>query len=146
MIDRELVYSALWDRVSGAASFTTKSRRLRHWDNISPAEQPALFMSVTRMVGETKNAQVNLRVEWILHAEFYIFVHSPDPYAAPSIILNPLIDAIERALDPDPVTGVNDLGLPGLVYWARLHGEIATAEGVLGDQEMAIIPVEVRCV
>jgi hypothetical protein len=146
MIDRELVYSALWDKVSDAASFTTKSRRLRHWSDVAPAEQPALFMSQTRMVGEFKDNQVNLRVEWMLHAEFFIYVHSSDPYITPAIILNPLVDAVERSLEPDPISGITDLGLPGLVFWARVHGTIETSEGVLGDQEMAIIPVEVRCV
>jgi hypothetical protein len=28
----------------------------------------------------------------------------------------------------------------------RIHGKIETAEGVLGSQELAIVPVEVRCI
>jgi hypothetical protein len=41
---------------------------------------------------------------------------------------------------------VQDLGLPQFVRHARINGRIETAEGVLGDQELAIIPVEILCV
>ena len=79
--------------------------------------------------------------------DFYIYVNSSsDPYAAPAILLNLLIDALERALTPDSVTGVQDLGLPEMVEWVRIQGKIETAEDVLGSQELAIAPVEVRCI
>jgi len=146
VIDREAVYSALWNLVSNAANFTTKSRRLRHWADVSPDEQPALFMSQKRNIGATHQGAVNTPIVWTLEAEFYIYVHSIDQYSAPAILLNPLIDAVEQALAPDPWSGTQNLGLPEMVQWVRLNGDIATAEGVLGDQEMAIIPVEVRCV
>jgi hypothetical protein len=146
MIDREAIYSALWSLVSGAASFVTANRRLRHWSDVSPAEQPALFMSQKAQRGETKSGEVNLPVVWTLEAEFYIYVHSSAPYMAPAILLNPLIDAVENVLAFDPWTGVQDLGLPQFVRHARINGRIETAEGVLGDQELAIIPVEVLCV
>jgi hypothetical protein len=146
MIDREAIYSALWSQVSGAASFVTADRRLRHWSDVSPAEQPALFMSQKAQRGETQRSEVNLPIVWILEAEFYIYVHSSDPYTAPAILLNPLIDAVENVLSFDPISGVQDLGLPQFVRHTRINGRIETAEGVLGDQELAIIPVEVLCV
>lgn len=146
MIDREAIYSALWDRVSGAAQFATANRRLRHWTLVSPAEQPALFMAQTRQHGETRGGAVNLPVVWILRAELFIYVYSSDPYLAPAILLNPLIDAIERALAPDIGTGLQDLGLPLMVRHARVEGEIETSEGVLLDQEIAVVHVEILCV
>jgi len=45
MIDRERIYAALWALAAEAENFTTASRRLRFWSDVSPAEQPALFMS-----------------------------------------------------------------------------------------------------
>jgi len=146
LIDREAVYSALWDLVSGAAKFATKSRRLRHWSDVSPAEQPALFMSQKAMVGAKHQDAVDAPTVWTLEADFYIYVHSSDPYASPAILLNPLIDAVEAALLPDPLTGRQQLTLPEMVMHAYINGRIETAEGVLGDQELAIIPVEILCV
>jgi len=45
MIVREAIYGALWSLAAGAASFASANRRLRHWADLAPAEQPALFMS-----------------------------------------------------------------------------------------------------
>jgi hypothetical protein len=111
-----------------------------------PAEQPALFMSQTRARAETRQGAVNLPVVWVLEAQFFVYVHSSDPYMAPAVLLNPLIDAVELALAPDLGTGRLDLGLPEMVWHCRINGMVETAEGVLGNQEMAIIPVEILCV
>ena len=45
MITRETIYAALWELGSNAARFATTNRRLRHWGDVAPAEQPALYMS-----------------------------------------------------------------------------------------------------
>jgi len=45
MIAREPIYAALFDLAAGAAGFVTAERRLRHWSDVAPAEQPALFMT-----------------------------------------------------------------------------------------------------
>jgi hypothetical protein len=60
-------------------------------------------------------------------------------------LLNPLVDAVEAALMPAATTGVQDLGLPAMVQHAYIAGKIETDEGVLGDQAVAIIPVEILC-
>ncbi|HEV2097759.1 MAG TPA: hypothetical protein VGR45_02400 [Stellaceae bacterium] len=84
-------------------------------------------------------------IVWTLYADFYIYVHSSDPYAAPAMILNPLLDALERVLAPSAATGIQDLGLPSMVQHAYIAGKIETDEGVLGDQAIAIVPVEILC-
>jgi hypothetical protein len=73
-------------------------------------------------------------------------VHSSDPYAAPASILNPLLDSLEQALAPSPASGIQNLGLPDMVQHAYIAGKIETDEGVLGDQAIAIVPVEILCV
>ena len=83
---------------------------------------------------------------WTLYADFYIYVHSSDHYAAPATVLNPLLDALERALAPSSATGIQHLGLPLLVQHAYIAGKIETDEGILGDQAIAIVPVEILCV
>jgi hypothetical protein len=143
MITRETIYAALWALAAQAADFVTASRRLRHWTDLSPAEQPALFMAEKGGLAEVKVA--GAPVAWTLYADFYLYVHSSDPYAAPATVLNPLLDALEAALAPSPVSGVNNLGLAPMVQHAWIAGKVETDEGVLGDQAVAIVPVEILC-
>ena len=144
MIARETIYSALWNLAQGAAQFATASRRLRHWSDVAPAEQPALFMS--EKGGHALVKALGAPVVWTLFADFHVYAHASDPYAAPAQILNPLLDALETALAPSPVTGIQNLGLPGMVQHALIAGKVETDEGVLGDQAVAIVPVEILCV
>jgi hypothetical protein len=144
MIIRESIYGALWTLGSGAGSFASANRRLRHWADVAPAEQPALFMS--EKGGHAIVKALGAPIVWTLYADFYIYVHSSDPYAAPATILNPLLDAIEAALAPSPATGIQNLELPLMVQHAYIAGKIETDEGVLGDQAIAIVPVEILCV
>ena len=144
MIIREAIYAALWTLGSGAGSFASANRRLRHWADVAPAEQPALFMS--EKGGHAQVKKLGAPIVWTLYADFYIYVHSSDPYAAPATIINPLLDALERALAPSAATGIQNLGLPQMVQHAYIAGKIETDEGVLGDQAIAIVPVEILCV
>jgi hypothetical protein len=144
MIIREVIYAALWTLGSVAGTFASANRRLRHWTDVAPIEQPALFMS--EKGGHAVIQALGAPIAWTLYADFYIYVHSSDPYAAPATILNPLLDALERALAPSPATGIQNLGLPLMVQHAYISGKIETDEGVLGDQAIAIVPVEILCV
>jgi hypothetical protein len=66
-------------------------------------------------------------------------------FAAPATILNPLIDAVEQAIRrrrrrPFNTSDCRDRA-------ARPHlRQVETDEGVLGDQVIAIVPVEILCV
>jgi hypothetical protein len=144
MIIRESIYAALWALASGAADFASANRRLRHWADVAPAEQPALFMSEKGGAAVTK--ALGAPIAWTLYADFYVYVHSSDPYLAPAMLLNPLLDALEAALAPSPATGIQNLGLPSMVQHAYIAGKVETDEGVLGDQAIAIVPVEILCV
>jgi hypothetical protein len=143
MIEREAIYAALWTLAAGAAEFATASRRLRHWADVSPAEQPALFMA--EKGGHAAVKRPGAPVVWTLFADFFVYAHSSDPYAAPATILNPLLDALEAALAPSPATGLQQLGLAQMVQHAWIAGRVETDEGVLGDQAVAIVPVEILC-
>ena len=144
MIIRESIYAALWSLAAGAANFASANRRLQHWADLAPAEQPALFMS--EKGGHAATKALGAPIVWTLYADFYVYVHSSDPYFAPARLLNPLLDAIEAALAPSPATGVQNLGLPAMVQYAYIAGKVETDEGVLGDQAIAIVPVEILCI
>jgi hypothetical protein len=143
MIAREPIYAALFDLAVGAAGFVTAERRLRHWSDVAPAEQPALFMTQKSEVAAVKT--LGAPTVWTLLVEFYLYAHSSDPYLSPATVLNPLVDAVEATLAPAATTGLQDLGLPSMVQHAMISGKIETEEGVLGDQAIAIIPVEILC-
>jgi hypothetical protein len=143
MIAREPIYAALFARLAAAGGFVTAARRLRHWSEVTPAEQPALFM---RQKTETAAVPtLGAPTVWTLAVEIYVYAHASDPYAAPAIVLNPLVDAVEAAMAPLAVTGVQDLGLPAMVQHAYIAGRIAADEGALRDQAVAIIPIEILC-
>ena len=143
MIAREPIYAALFTRVATAAPFVTAARRLRHWSEVTPAEQPALFMRQKYEVAA--GAERGTPTAWTLAVELYLYAHASDAYAAPATVLNPLLDAVEAALAPLAATGIQDLGLPDMVRHACMAGKIETTEGVLRDQAVAIIPVEILC-
>ena len=143
MIIREAIYAALWSLGSGAAGFASANRRLRHWADLAPADQPALFLS--EKGGRAVVKALGAPTSWTLYADFYVYVHSSDPYLPPATLLNPLLDALEAALAPSPATGIQNLGLPAMVQHAYIAGKIETDEGVLGDQAIAIVPVEILC-
>jgi hypothetical protein len=144
MIIRETIYAALWQLGANAARFATANRRLRHWSDVGPAEQPALYMS--EKGGHAAVKKLGAPIVWTLYAEFFLYAHSSDPFIAPGTILNPLLDAFETALAPSPTTGIQNLGLPEMVQHAYIAGKVETDEGVLGNQAIAIVPVEILCV
>ena len=144
MIDREAIYSALWTLAAGAGQFATVDRRLRHWTDVHSVEQPALFMS--EKGGHAAVKALGAPIVWTLYADFFIYVHSSDPYLAPASVLTPLLDALEAALAPSRVMGIQHLRLPDMVNHAYIAGKIETDEGVLGNQAIAIVPVEILCV
>ncbi|HZL59438.1 MAG TPA: hypothetical protein VFC38_07030 [Stellaceae bacterium] len=137
-MNREPIYAALFDLLSNAAPFVTASRRLRHWSDVGPAEQPALFVVQKSETAERRNG---LPPKWRALVDVYVYAHAPDEAAAPSIVLNPLLDAVEAALAPKDSGAVQTLG--GLVSHATIVGRIETDEGVLGGQSVAIVPVEI---
>jgi hypothetical protein len=143
MISREPIYAALFALVSGAAHFVTAERRFRHWSDVAPAEQPAVFQRQKSEVAAVK--ALGAPTVWTLLVELHLYVHSSDPYLSPAMQLNPLLDAVEAALAPAAATGIQDLGLPATVRHAYLAGRIATEEDTLGNQAIATIPVEILC-
>ena len=138
-MDREAIYSALFAKLRTAAVFQTASRRLKHWSDVSPADQPALFQSQRR---ETANTLPGLNTIWELRVDVYLYARAPDQENPPAQILNPLLDALAATLAPDPITNKQRLG--GLVEHVWIEGEIETDEGVLGDQGVCIVPLVLK--
>lgn len=135
MINREPIYAALAALLYTSAPYTTTSRRLKHWNDVPAAAQPAMFIAQRNELPQTDRGNPT---RWSLNVDVYIYFRT-DGGAEPGPILNPLLDALEAALEPSPVENVQTLG--GLVSWCRIEGAVETDEGTLGDQGVAIVPI-----
>jgi hypothetical protein len=145
MNSRESIYQALFNQVAPAvkaAGAIRVDRHLRHWSDTPPAEQTAVFFIQKR---EKHVDTKNIPSKHFMYVDLYVYVNSGnDPNSVPSSLLNPILDAIDNALACDPVTGTQTLG--GLVSHAWIGEEIQIFEGELGDEEVAIVPVEMLAV
>jgi hypothetical protein len=135
---REQVYQALFALVSGAAGFKTKSRRLQNWDQVASEEKPAIYQ--IQIAEEPKTDWSGMPYKSHLFAEIYIFVAQNDDVDVVSSLLNPLVDAVEAALQPAITDERQTLG--GLVYGVKISGRIEYREGLLGPNAFAVIPIE----
>ena len=125
-MSRETIYAALFALVSGLPGVAFASRRLKHWSDVAPALQPALFMVQKR---EQPREQRGLPTHWTFTLDLYLYAHSgADPNAIPAQALNGLIDALEAAphgLDLGPLE-------PSLLRRLQTDdGRIACAPGFL---------------
>lgn len=135
-MDREEIYQALFDKVKNIQGIKTSSRKLKHWNDVPPSEQPALFQI---QKGEQPTQSKGMPTSWNFSVELYFYVHSQE--GNPSSLLNLYLDKIEEALKPN-ANGFMDLN--GLVSHCWISGNIETDEGVLGDQSVAIIPISIK--
>lgn len=136
-MNREPIYAALFALLASSAGYVTTSRRLLHWNDVPREQQPSLFMAQRNETAVTERGNPT---QWTLSVDVYIYART-DGGLAPGPIINPLIDAIEAALVPNPMENAQTLG--GLVHYCRIEGAIDTDEGTLGDQAVAIVPITI---
>lgn len=140
---REPIYAALAAyfaglTVGGAAAFKLATRVPKHWQDVAAEDCPALLL---RPVSETAEARRGLPPKWALDVELLLYVrHELNENA--SALLNPLLDAIEAALQTtDPQTGSSTLG--GIVSSAMWAGPVQLHLGTLDNEAVAICPIRV---
>ena len=139
-MNREPIYAALFTRLSNAYAWNTASRVLKHWSDMPPIEQPAMFMT---QVGERAEVDTRFPTRWYLDVKIYLYANSQTQVnEIPATILNNMIDAVFTAMKPD-YAAVNTQTLGGLVEYARIEGELTTDEGFIGEQAVAIIPIRI---
>jgi hypothetical protein len=138
-MNREAIYSALFALVAAAPGLATTSRKLKHWSDVPAGKRPALFQTQGRET-VVATAANGLPARWMLEVTLYLYVSSAGAIS-PGEVLNPILDAIAATLAPTPAGKPQMLN--GLVQYARIEGAIETAEGTLGDDEVALIPVRI---
>lgn len=144
MTGREAIFAALFAKLIGSAGFVTTGRTLKHVADVDAVSQPALFMlQGHQLAEENERGMTATPTKWKLRADAFIYAHSQNPGANgnAATLLNTLLDAIEVALTPEPATGKQTLG--GLVSHCSIAGDVITDEGLLGDQTVAIVPIEI---
>lgn len=141
MTPRETIYAAVFALARATSGIKSGGRRLKHWGEVSPADQPAIFM-----VQRTETADVSTKIptKWSLRVDLVLYGHnSGQPNVAPMTSLNPIIDAIVASINPPEAGFPEEQTLGGLVTRCRVDGDILTDEGQLGDQAVVVIPVTI---
>lgn len=134
---REPIIAALFAKLSGIPGVVTASRVLRHFSDVSPVEQPALFLSpVSQAVQRVRG----LPPKWTIDADVYIYVNRASS-DIPDSSLNVILDAIEAALAPAPAAEVQTLG--GLCDHCWIEGTVQVEVGALGTQVLCTIPIRI---
>lgn len=148
-LTREGITVALFNLLAALPGLNTTSRRLAHWSDVPPEEQPALFLSAGNQAQEQDPDGLPCR--WRMAFSVHLYNYSTDPTVAPSTGINVLLDALEAALAPIHAGApgwpgsVQVLGdTTGRIRHAWISGPVETDEGVLGPQAVAIIPIEVE--
>ena len=135
---REPIFAALFAKLAATPGLSTSSRILKHFSDVLIPDQPALFLSE---VSQTVERSRGLPKKWIFLCNVYVYVRRAGMDQISSTNINNILDAIEAALEPPAGTDVQTLG--GLVEHCWIEGTVATDEGTLGEQAVAIIPIRI---
>jgi hypothetical protein len=141
-MNREAIYSALFKLISGIDGVETFSRILAHWDDVSPNMQPAMYMTC---VSQRAEQVTGFPTKYVLDAKIWLYTHRDTNGEVPSVQINNLLDKLDAVMRP-PSNPTFKQTLGGLVEHCWIDGEIATDEGTLGNQSVAIATIRMLVV
>lgn len=147
---REQIYTALFAKLQAAtfgipigpgavSTWVTTGRRLKLWGDVDPNLQPAMYM--TDHDEHSDQPGRGQPAKRFLYAQVWCYARC-DGDLVGSVIVNTMMDAIDRALTADDKTA-NVLTLGGLVYRCWNAGKIVKDPGDLDNQALLIIPIEI---
>lgn len=148
-LTREGIATALFSLIQTIPGIKTCTRRLKHWSDVDPVDQPYLALSNANQ-GPHQDPD-GLPTIWTFKFTVHLYAYNTDPNATPATQVNNLLDALEAILKPvqfgapgwpGSVQVMDDT--TGRIRKAWISGEVETDEGVLGDQAIAIVPIEVE--
>lgn len=139
MINREPIYTALYELFRPIKNFRTVSRRMKLWTELQPGQMPALFMVQGNAEAQQKGGLPTL---WVLDVSLILYTYQADENASPMPAMNDLLDGVEAALAPDdPIS--NRLTLGGLVSHVWIEGTVEVYEGAIASHTVAIVPLRI---
>ena len=138
---REQVYTALLAFLEADASLSTLlktfTRRLKHWADVPPESQPALYMQHSGEIAQIVRGQPT-RI--VLELNMWIYVFTDGDPTGP--IINPILDALGNSLEPKN-DGDHTQTLNGLVHHCWIEGATQIFEGDLDTEAVAIVPIKI---
>ena len=139
MTDFDGIVQALYALASGSAAYATTGRRVCMMQEIT--DFPALFVATTGLAYAPREIR-GLPPKRTIATEIWIYSDAgKDEDAVPETALFGLLSALETALEPSPISGVQTLN--GLVSHAWIEGQAEIFPGVIGGVAMAIVPVRI---
>lgn len=139
MANRENILNALFALLQTAGPFPTASRRVGMVQDI--VDFPALFLVSTGTQYERPQVR-GLPSKRTLDVQVWIYSDvGKDTDTVPETAMNTLLDAVEVAMAPSVVSGVQTLG--NQVSHAWIEGEAELFPGVLDGIAMAIVPIKI---
>lgn len=144
MATREQIYEAVFaltQPLEAAGTLKVRSRMLRSVSSLGAESQPALYQIQT---GESFDPRTGtppirtLKVAWVIYTN-----RGEESAALASTTINAVLDALEAILQPLP--GKDAVTLDGVVAFARLVSPIEIDEGVLSQQALSILHIEILC-
>ena len=133
---REIVWGALFDALRAIPCINLCTRKLKAWQECPKEDQPAIYLTQT---GEDRVQKPGIPAKYLLEGNIYIYVSVETGEAG--YVLNPVLDAIDLALEPDETSGVQTLG--GIVHHCWVEGQTQIFEGSLGDEAVAVVPIKI---
>ncbi len=135
---REPIIAALFAKLAAIPSLVTVGRVVKHLIDVPAEHQPALFLSPRN---QSAIRRTGLPTKWVISVLVYIYTNRGGQNVIPDIQMNAILDAVETVLAPNG--GVENQTLGGLCEYCRIEGVIETDEGALGDQSVAIVPIDI---
>lgn len=143
---REQVMEALQARLSISAFGGNVTRRNQSPEQIASPNNPGLVLVKHEEHYEVSSPMHPPRRTMVVDAIVYIDVGS-NVNSIPDAVLNPIQDAIDAALLPNPAIAdeatKGRCTLGGLVQWVVIKGTIVNAPGDKTGKGLAIIPIEI---
>ena len=141
-LQRDVVYSALFDLVANdtrANVFLTKSRLLKHVEEVDAAFTPALFMF--QMPETRQYVGKGIPAKRTLHCAFFVYINAPDPTSTlPATLLNAAADIIDDIVS-EPGNPANTQTLGGLVEHVYIEPTVENYEGLLQSKGVLVAHV-----
>ncbi len=141
-LNRETIYLALFNLAKTASQAKTSSRTLQMIDQVNGEAMPAMFQhQVTESRSQDKGQPFILTMKVDLY--FYAFtsgIQVDDPTQNAAAQLNAMLDSLDAALTPDPVTMVQTLG--GLVSHCWIAGNTSYFEDTLSNKAALVVGIE----
>jgi len=141
IVTREAVFTALFDLIASSYVFVTSERRLRLWADVPVDQRP--YLGVAERAEDNAGGDRGLAGTPVVrtwHADFFVYTDAHSA-SVPASLLNPILDAVELAMRPSPLTGRQTLG--GLVAHAWIVGQTFKDPGDIDGDGMLIIPVSI---